>query len=68
MFLKVYINDLATSLSNPAVIAPFADDISIITTAPYKKDATVVALSKTNIVCNWSPKWKLNFNVNQSEV
>ena len=38
-----YINDLATTLTEDAVIAPFADDVSILTTARKREDAEATA-------------------------
>ena len=38
-----YINDLASSLSDDAVIVLFADDVSILTTARKKEDAEAPA-------------------------
>ena len=40
-----YVNDLASSLSDDAVIALFADDVSILTTAQKKEDAEAAAQS-----------------------
>ena len=40
-----YINDLAFSLNNDAVIVLFADDVSILTTAWKKEDAEAAAQS-----------------------
>ena len=45
-----YINNLASSLNVDAVIAQFADDVSILTTARRKEDAEVAAQSVVNSV------------------
>ena len=37
--LLFYINDLASTLNDDAVITLFPDDVSILTTAPKKEDA-----------------------------
>ena len=63
-----YINDLATTLNNDAVIAFFADDVSILTTARKREDAEVTAQSVVSSVVTWSQEWKLNLNVEKSEV
>ena len=48
-----YINDLATTLNNDAVIALFADDISILTTARKREDAEATAQSVVSSVVTW---------------
>ena len=63
-----YINDLATILNNDAVIALFADNISILTTTHKRDDAEATAQSVVNSVVTWSQEWKLNLNVEKSEV
>ena len=57
-----YINDLATTLNNDAVIALFADDVSILTTARKREDAEATAQSVVSSVVTWSQEWKLNLN------
>ena len=57
-----YINDLATTLNNDAVIALFADDVSILTTARKKEAAKVTTQSVVSSVVTWSQEWKLNLN------
>ena len=61
-----YINDLATTLNNNAVIALFADDVSILTTARKREDTE--AQSVVSSVVTWSQEWKLNLNTEKSEV
>ena len=61
-----YINDLATTLDNDAVIALFADDVSILTTARKKEGAEATAQSVVNSVVTWSQEWKLNLNARKS--
>ena len=63
-----YINNLASSLNVDAVIALFADDVSILTTARRKEDVEVAAQSVVNSVVTWSQEWKLNLNADKSEV
>ena len=63
-----YINDLATTLNNDAVIALFADDVSILTTARKREDAEATAQSVVSSVATWSQEWKLNLNAEKSEV
>ena len=63
-----YINDLATTLNNDAVIALFADDVSILTTARKREDAEATAQSVVSSVVTWSQDWKLNLNAEKSKV
>ena len=49
-----YINNLASSLSNDAVIALFANDVSILTTAHKKVAAEATAQSVVNSFVIWS--------------
>ena len=63
-----YINDLATTLNNDAVIALFADDVSILTTARKREDAEATAQSVVSSVVTWCQEWKLNLNAEKSEV
>ena len=49
-----YINDLATTLNNDAVIGLFADDVSILTTTHKKEDAEATAQSVVSSVVTWS--------------
>ena len=68
LLLLFYINNLASSLNDDAVIALFADDVSIPTTAYKKKDAEATAQSVVDSVVTWSQEWKLNLNADKSEV
>ena len=68
LLFLLYINNLASSLNDDAVIALFADDVSILTTARKKEDAEVAAQSVVNSVLIWSQVWKLNLNADKSEV
>ena len=45
-----YVNDLASSLNDDAVIALFADDVSILTTAQKKEDAEAAVQSVVSSV------------------
>ena len=63
-----YINNLASSLNDDAVIALFANDVSIITAARKKEDAEVAAQSVLNSVLIWSQEWKLNLKADKSEI
>ena len=63
------INNLASSLNDDAVIALFADDVSILTTARKKEDVVeAAAQSVVNSVVIWSHEWKLNFNADKRDV
>ena len=48
------INDLASTLNDDAVIALFADDVSILTTARKREDAEAAAQSVVNSAVTWS--------------
>ena len=50
------------------MIALFADDVSILTTACKEEDAEAAAQSVVNSVLIWSQNWKLNLNAEKSEV
>ena len=63
-----YINDLASSLNDDAVIVLFADDVSIHTTARKKEDAEAAPQSVVISDVIWSQEWKLNLNADRSEV
>ena len=63
-----YINDLASTLNDDAVIALFANDVSILTPAGKREDAEATAQSVVNSVVTWSQEWKLNLNAEKSEV
>ena len=54
-----YINDMASTLNDDAVIALFANDVSILTTAGKRGDAEAAAQSVVNSVGTWSQEWKL---------
>ena len=68
LFFLFYINDLASALNNNVVIALFADDVSIPTTACKREDAEATAQSVVSSVATWSQEWKLNLNAEKSEV
>ena len=63
-----YINNLASSLINDAVIAVFAHDVSILTTARKKEDAIAAAQSVVNSIVIWSQEWKWNLKNDKSNV
>ena len=63
-----YINDLATSLNNDALIALFADEVSILTTARKREDVEATAQSVVSSVVTWSQECKLNLNAEKSDV
>ena len=63
-----YINDLASSLNDDAVITLFTDVVSILTTACKREDAEAAAQSVVTSVVIWSQEWKLNLNADKSEV
>ena len=49
-----YINNLASTLNDDAIIALFADDVSVLTKARKKKDAEAAAQSVVISVVTWS--------------
>ena len=63
-----YISDLADKLSDEDVIALFADDASILSTARNKADAERSVQAKVDIVSRWRQQWKLQLNVGKSGV
>ena len=63
-----YLNNLASSLTDDAVVALFADDVSILTTAHKREDAEAAAQSVANSVFDRSQQWKLNLSADKSEV
>ena len=67
LFLS-YINDLATTRNNDAVIALFPDDVFVLTTTSKREDAEATAQSVVSSVVTWSQEWKLNLNAEKSEV
>ena len=60
-----YINSLASSLNDDAVIALFADDVSNLTIACKKEDSETAAQSIVNSVVIWSQDWKLNLSADK---
>ena len=68
LLFLLYINNLASSHNDDAVIALFAGDVSILITARKKEDAEAAAQSVVNSVLIWSQEWKLNLNVDKSKV
>ena len=68
LFLLFYINNLATTLNNDAVIALFANDVSILTTTRKREDAEATAQSVVSSVVTCTQEWKLNLNAEKSEV
>ena len=63
-----YTNNLASLLNNDAVIALFADDVSILATAWKKEDAKAAAQSVVNSMLIRCQEWKLNLNPDKSKV
>ena len=64
-----YINNLASTLNNDAVIVLFADDVSILTLARKKEDAEPASKSVVKSVLIWSEEWiKSNLNADKREV
>ena len=68
LLFPFYIKNLASSLNDGAVIALFADDVSILSTACKKEDVEAAAQSVVNSVFIWSQVWKLNLNAGKGEV
>ena len=60
-------NNSASSLNDDPVVAPFAEDVSILTIACEKEDAETTAQSVVNSVLIWIQEWKLNLNYGKSE-
>ena len=56
---------MASSLNDDAIIALFADDVSILTTAQKEEDAEAAAQSEVTSVVIWSWEWKLNLNADK---
>ena len=54
LLILFYINNLAFLRNDDAVIALFADDVSILTTSRKKEDAEAAALSVVNSVLIWN--------------
>ena len=72
-----YINDLAESLPEDVIAALFADDVTILSTAPPPpkgskespfSEAQRIAQVAVDIVYKWSVEWKLSLNAGKSEV
>ena len=55
-----YINDLATTLNNDAVIALVADNVSILTTSCKREDAEATAQAVVSSVVTWNQEWKFH--------
>ena len=68
LLFLIYINDLATTLNNDAVIALFADDVFILITAHKREYAEATAQLVVSSVVTWSQEWKLNLNAKKSDV
>ena len=62
-----YINNLADLLPDFNINAMFADDVSILASAPKKEDAVRKAQTAVDVVVKWSREWKLNLNADKSE-
>ena len=63
-----YINDLVNKLSEEAVIAMFADDVSVLTTARNKVVAENLAQAEADMAFQWGQQWKIELNIEKSEV
>ena len=68
LFFLFCINNLTENLSDDAVIALFADDVSIHTTVRKKEDYVASPQLEVNKVYDWSRKWKLNLNAEKANV
>ena len=68
LLLLFYINNLASSFSDDAVVALFADDVSIVSTTRKKKDVEATAQSVVDSVLIWSQEWKLKMNADKIKV
>ena len=56
---------MASSLNDDAIIALFADDVSILTTAQKEEDPEAAAQSEVTYFVIWSWEWKLNLNADK---
>lgn len=63
-----YINNLAFSLTNDAVVATFADDVSIFTKASKREDTKAASQPVVNRIFARSQQEKLNLNADKSEI
>ena len=57
LFFLFYINNLASLFKGDAVVALFADDVSILTTTHQKEDAEATAQLVVNSILTWSQEW-----------
>ena len=63
-----YINNLANLLPNNQTISMYADDVSILTSAPDIQKAQNQAQHTVDIVVEWSREYKLTLNGSKSEI
>ena len=72
-----YINNLAESLPHDVLSALFADDVTILATAPPPSKGSKIspfqgaeqkAQAAVDIVQKWSVEWKISLNAGKSEV
>ena len=72
-----YINNLAESLLDDVLSAMFADDITILATAPSPLKGSKIsplrgagqkAQAAVDVVQKWSVEWKISLNAGESEV
>lgn len=68
MLFLFCINNLASSLTDDAIIALFPDNVSILTAACKKEDVKVAVQSVVNYMLIWSQEWKLNLKADKTEV
>ena len=57
LFFLFYINNLASLFKGDAVVALFADDVSILTTTRQKEDAEATAQLVVNSILTWNQEW-----------
>ena len=63
-----YINSLADHLPDDVLLAMFADDVSLLTTARNRTDAESTLQTAISSVVDWSHEWKLQLNTDKCEV
>ena len=62
-----YIDELARQIPENVTTAMYADDVSILATAPTLTLAESLAQKAVDVVVQWSKEWKLSLNASKSE-
>ena len=66
LLFLVYINDIVTNIMS--VIRLFADDTSLSSALENSDTRTETLNRDLNTINNWAKRWKMNFNVDKTEV